>query len=99
MHLEAQPKVTNAFVLVEPVFQLFGCMCGSIVQNEDHRLDLASQGFRNDHLLHKGLEIDKTLAASAGSIHLAIGDGESGKEGSWATRRACSARLHRARGT
>src|SRR6266568_5917022 len=80
MHLEAQSRITNAFVLAEPAFQLFGCMRRSIVQNEDHRLVLAPQRFRNDHLLHKGLEIDKTLALAAGSVHLAIGDGEPGKE-------------------
>src|SRR6266702_3761805 len=40
----------------------------------------AVQSFGNDFLLHKGLEIDKALAAAAGAINLAISDGESGKQ-------------------
>lgn len=80
MDLEVQSKITDTFLFSEPAFQLFGCVRGSIVQNEDHRVNLASQCFRNDDLLDKGLEIDKTLARSAGSVDLAIGDGESSKQ-------------------
>src|SRR5450755_2539095 len=43
-------------------------------------MDLTTQRFGNDLLLHKGLEIDKAFALPTGSIDLAIGDGESGKQ-------------------
>jgi len=44
------------------------------------QLHLAPQGFGNDLLLYKGLEIDKAFARPAGAVDLAIGDGESGKQ-------------------
>src|SRR5437868_15004241 len=55
-------------------------MSGSIVQNQGHRLHPPTQRFRNDFLLHKGLEIDKALPLTAGPVDLAIGDGEAGKQ-------------------
>ena len=80
-----QPSLTSEFLLTEPAFQLFGGMRGPVVQDEDHRLHLAPQGFGNDDLLEKGLEIDEALAAAAGSIYLAIGDGQSSEQVACAT--------------
>src|SRR5437763_9853412 len=80
MDLEVQAKIANAFLFTKPAFQLFGCVGGAIVQNEDHGLDSASERFRKDDLLDKGLEIDKTLALAAGSVDLAIGNGEPSKQ-------------------
>src|ERR1700730_2912853 len=80
MDLEVQAEVTDTSLRLEPVFKLFGRVGGAIVQNEDHVLDAAPEGFRNDHLLDKGLEIDKTFALSAGSVDLAIGNGQPGKQ-------------------
>ena len=85
MDLEMQSEIADAFLLAKPAFQLFGRVGGSIVQNEDDRVNLASKCFRNDDLLDKGLKIDKTLALMAGSVDLAIGDGESGKQVACAT--------------
>src|SRR5229473_8708607 len=80
MDLEMESEIADAFLLAEPAFQLFGRVGGAIVQNEDDRVNLASQCFRNDDLLHKSLEIDKTLALSTNSVDLTIGDGESSKQ-------------------
>src|SRR5260370_26090594 len=80
MELEVQSKIADTFLFSEPAFQLFGRVGGAIVQNEDHRVNLASQCFRNDDLLDKSLEIDKTLALLTGSVDFAIGNGESGKQ-------------------
>ncbi len=78
--LEVQTEATDACLRLEPVFQLFGCVGGAIVQNEDHVLDAALECFRKDHLLHKGLEIDKTFVLSARAVDLAIGNGEASKQ-------------------
>lgn len=80
MDLEVKAKVTDTSLSLEPVFQLFGRVSCPIVQNENHVLDAAPERFRKDRLLHKGLEIDETFAASAGSIHLAIGNREASKQ-------------------
>src|SRR6266567_6376515 len=63
-----------------PSLELLGRMRGAIVQDQGHRVDLSSQRFGNDCLLHKGLEIYKALAAAAGPVDLAIGDGETSKQ-------------------
>jgi hypothetical protein len=55
-------------------------MCGAIVQDQGHRVDLPSKGFGNDLLLHEGLEIDKAFALTAGSVDLPISHGEPGKQ-------------------
>jgi hypothetical protein len=57
-----------------------GGVRGSIIENEDHGMHLTTQRFGNDLLLHEGLEIDKAFALPTGSVDLAIGDGESGKQ-------------------
>src|ERR1041385_1883627 len=85
MDLEVEPFVAGVFLLLEPVLKLFGRVRGSIIQNEDHRLDLTTQGFRNDLLFDKSLEISKAFAASAGSIDLAISNGKPGKQMACAT--------------
>src|SRR6266436_9105500 len=79
-HLKVQSPFTRLFLLTEPPLELFGRMGGAIVQDEGHRVDLASKGFGNDFLLHKGLEIDKALALTAGAVDPPISDGESGKQ-------------------
>ena len=79
-HLKVQAPGTSAFLLTEPAFELFRCMCGAIVQDQGHRVDLPSKGFGNDLLLHEGLEIDKAFALTAGSVDLAISNGEPGKQ-------------------
>ena len=78
--LKVQLPFTGAFLFAEPPFELLGGVCGSIIQNEGHGVDLPPQGLGNDLLLHKGLEIDKAFATSAGSVDLAISNGESGKQ-------------------
>ena len=80
LHLEVQSPVTRAFLLLEPAFELLRRVGGAIVQDEGHRVDPPPKGFGNDHLLEKGLEIDKALALAAGSVDLAIGDGQSSKQ-------------------
>ncbi len=80
MDLEAQAEVTDACLCLEPAFQLFRRVRGAIIQNEGHVLDPAPECFRNDHLRHKGLEIDKTLPLATGSVDLAISDGKPGKQ-------------------
>src|SRR5947209_11359248 len=79
-HLKVQSSFTGLFLLAEPPLELFGRMSGAIVQDESHGVDLSSQRFGNDFLLHKGLEIDKALALTANSVNLAISDRKSGKE-------------------
>ena len=78
--LEVEPSATGDFLLAQPAFELFGRVGGAVVQDEEHRLHFAPQGFRNDVLLDKRLEIDKAFARPAGAVDLAIGDGESGKQ-------------------
>ncbi len=90
VHLKVQAPFTRLFLLTEPPRELFGRMGSAIVQDEGQRVDLASQGFGNDHLLEKGLEIDKALAAAAGSVNLSIGDRESGKQMACATTMVAS---------
>src|SRR5436309_13732477 len=90
VHLKVQPPFTRLFLLTEPPLELFGRMGGAIVQDEGHRVDLASKGFGNDHLLEKGLEIDKALAAAAGSVDLSISDRQSGKQMACATTMVAS---------
>src|SRR5712691_226520 len=80
MQLEVQSPVTGAFLLLEPAFELLRRVGGAIVQDEGHRVDPPPKGFGNDHLLEKGLEIDKALALAAGSVDLAISHGQSGKQ-------------------
>jgi hypothetical protein len=67
------------------VFKLFGSVSCSIIKDKDHRVHLTTQGFGNDLLCDKGLEIGKAFSASAGSIDFAIGNGESGKQMTCAT--------------
>ena len=85
MNVEAEPSVTGVFLLLEPGLKLFGRVRGSMIQNEDQRLDLTTQGFGNDLLCDKSLEIGKACAASAGSIDLAISDGKPSKQMAGAT--------------
>ena len=80
-----QLSVTGCFLLPQPAFELFGRVGGAIVQDEKYRPHLAPQGFGNDLLLHKGLEIDKAFALSTGAVDLAIGDRQSGKQMACAT--------------
>src|SRR5260370_19392526 len=78
--LKARPSVTRLFLLTEPSLQLFGRVGGAIIKDEGHGLYLPTQGFGNDVLLHKDLEIDKAFALSAGAIDQAIGDRDSGQQ-------------------
>jgi len=75
VHLKVQPSFTGCFLLTQPAVELFRSVRGAIVQDQGHCVDLPPQGFGNDLLLHKGLEIDKAFALTAGAIDLAIGDG------------------------
>lgn len=79
-HPKMQSLATGAFLLTEPSFELLGSVRRAIIEDEGHRVDAPSQGFGNDLLLHKGLEIDKALALAADSIDLAIGDRESSEQ-------------------
>src|SRR5260370_3094795 len=72
VHLKVQAPFTRLLLLTEPPRELFGRMGSAIVQDEGHRVDLASKGFGNDHLLEKGLEIDEALAAAAGAVDLSL---------------------------
>src|SRR5712692_1402115 len=80
VHLKVQPPFTRLFLLMEPALELFGRMRGTVVQDEGHRVDLSSQRFGNDFLLHKSLEIDKALALAASPIDLTISHRKSGKQ-------------------
>src|ERR1700674_4566183 len=80
MDLEVQPSITWVFLLQEPGFELFGSVSCSIIENEDHSMYLTAQRFGDNLLLHEGLEIDKALALTRGSVDLAISDGESSKQ-------------------
>ena len=73
-HLKMQSLVTGSCLFTQPAFQLLGSMGRAIVQDEGHGVDLAPKRFRNDHLLHEGLEIDKTLPTAADPVDLSIGD-------------------------
>jgi hypothetical protein len=75
-----QLPFTDLFLLTQPAFQLFRSVGGAIIEDEGDGLHLAPQGFRNDLLLDKGLEIDKTFAQARGAVDLAIGDAEPGKQ-------------------
>jgi len=44
VHLKVHPPFTRLFLLTEPPLELFGRMGGAIVQDEGHRVDLASKG-------------------------------------------------------
>src|SRR5258707_2146890 len=80
MDLKMGPSVTHLFLLLEPAFELLGRVSCSIIENEDHGMDLTAQRFGNDLLLHKGLEIDKTFAASTRSVDVAISHRKSSKQ-------------------
>ena len=58
-------------------------------------MDAPSERLGKDLLLHKGLEIDKALAAAAGAIDLAIRDGKPGKPMACATTMIASFVQHR----
>jgi hypothetical protein len=55
-------------------------MRGSIVHNQDHRVDLSPQRFGNDLLEKKGLKIGEVLARATGTVDLSISHGEPGKQ-------------------
>ena len=78
--LKVEVPVTNCFLLAQPAFELFGRVGRAVVQKKEDRLDLAPQGFGNDLLLDKGLEIDKAFALPTQAVDLAIGDGEASKQ-------------------
>lgn len=80
VHLKVQPPFTRLLLLTEPPLELFGRMGDAIVRDEDHRVDLSSQGLGNDFLVYKGLEIDEALALTAGPVDLAIRHRKSGKQ-------------------
>src|SRR5258708_40217626 len=84
MHLEVQSSFTGLFLLIKPPFKLFGSVRGSVIEDEGNRLHLTTQGFGNDVLLHKGLEIDKAFALAAGSVNLAISNGKPSKQMAYA---------------
>src|SRR5450755_1716919 len=90
VNLEMQLPFTCLFLGAQPAFELLGSVCGSIIQDEGHRLDAPSQRFRNDFLLHKCLEIDKAFVRPAGSVDLAVCDRESGKQMACATAMVAS---------
>jgi hypothetical protein len=79
-HLKVKVPFAGAFLLAKPTFELFGCVRRSIIQNESHRVDASSLRFGKNFLLKKGLEIDKTLAAAAGSVDLPVSHRKSGKQ-------------------
>src|SRR5260370_33825826 len=78
--LEMDPVLMGGVQLLLPACQLFGGMRGSIIQDEDHRGHLASQGFWENDLLDKGLEIDKALAGAASPIDVPIGHAQACKQ-------------------
>ncbi len=78
--LEMDPVLMGGLQLLQPACQLFGGMRGSIIQDEDHRGHLASQGFWENDLLDKGLEIDKALAGAASPIDVPIGHAQACKQ-------------------
>jgi hypothetical protein len=80
MDLEVKSSFTRLLLGVQPLFKLFGGMSGSIIKDKGHRLHLTTQRFGNDLLLHKGLEIGKTLALPTHAVDLPISDGESSKQ-------------------
>lgn len=94
MHLKVQVLGTAAFLLLEPVFQLLGGVCGSMIKHEDHCMYLTAQGFGNDLLLDEGLEIDTAFPRPTGSVDLAIGDGASGTQMPGATTMRASFMEH-----
>jgi len=63
-------------------------MRSSIIQNEDHRLDLTTQSFGKDLLGDRGLEVGEAFADSAGSIDLAISNRKADKQIACATTMA-----------
>src|SRR5258708_30217719 len=85
VHPKVQTPFTRLLLLTEPPRELFGRMGSAIVQDEGHRVDLASKGFGNDHLLEKGLEIDEALAAAAGAADLSTRDPESAQQNATAS--------------
>lgn len=80
-----QVPFTDLCLLTQPACQLFRSVGGAIIEDEGDGLHLAPQGFGNDLLLDKGLEIDKTFALSTGSVDLAISHREPGKQMACAT--------------
>jgi hypothetical protein len=79
-HLEVEVPVTGLFLLMEPAFELFGGVRGSIIEDEGHRVHVTTYRFRKDLLLHEGLEIGKAFALPTGPINLPLSDREPGKQ-------------------
>src|SRR2546427_10449103 len=65
---------------LQPAFQLLGSVRGPIVENEVNRPHATLECLRDDDLLHKGLEIGKRFARTAGAVDLAISDTQTGKQ-------------------
>ena len=79
-HLEVQSPFTGLFLLPQPAFELLRRMRGSIVHNQDHRVDFPPQRFGNDLLEKKGLEIGEVLARATGTVDTSISHGKPGKQ-------------------
>ncbi len=75
--LDAQLVLQSESLFLKPTGQLFRRVRGSIVQDQDHGLDLASQRFRNDNLLQERTKVDEALPGDALSIDQAISNRES----------------------
>lgn len=73
---ETPSEIAVTRVFAEPAFPLRRRVHRPGIHKEDHRFDVAPQRFRDDHRWH----IDKTRAASAGSVNCAIGHGTSSKQ-------------------
>jgi hypothetical protein len=67
LHLNVQLLGTSARVLPEPVFRWPGDICGSILTNDNHRLQLTARGFGNDLRLDEDMDINNARPRLAGS--------------------------------
>ena len=95
MNLEVKPSVTRVLLLLEPAFQLFGSVSGSIIKDKDHGVHVTTQCFRDDLLSHKGLEVTKAFARPPCPVYFPIGDRESSKQMSCAATMVTRFMQHR----
>ena len=72
MHLELKWPLMRTLLFSKPGFELFGCMCRAIVEDDMHRVNLAVQGFRHQYVENERLEIYKAFALSTLAVHLTI---------------------------
>jgi hypothetical protein len=70
----------HCWLFLQPAFQLFRSVGGSIVQDQAYHPYTALKRLRDDDLLHKGLKIGKDFARAAAARDLPIGDTQSRKQ-------------------